>query len=106
MDKSPTAIHRIAPSDLHVLKTDRIWQEYLCRASGILFDRVDDDLLTMGQRFECPGCRRWHVAGIDGPMQTFFARPDGELECRSLPMDAAQRRSWRVEATSWTDDFQ
>jgi hypothetical protein len=103
--KPTTAIHRIAPSDFRVIETDRIWQEYECHASGISFDRVDDELLTLGQRFECPGCRRWHVAGIDGPKHTFLARPDGELEHRTLPMDAAQRRAWRLEAASWTDDF-
>jgi hypothetical protein len=105
MDRSPTTIQRIEPPDFRVVKTDRVWQEYLCRSSGIFFDRVNDELLTLGQRFECPGCGRWHVAGIDGPTQTFFARPDGELEYRSLPMDTAQCRAWRLEAASWTDDF-
>ena len=106
MDESQTSIPRIATSDLRIVKNDRIWQEYLCQLSGILFDRVDDELLTQGQRFECPGCRHWHVAGVDGPMQTFFARPDGELECRALPTDAVQRRSWLIEAALWAGEFQ
>ena len=103
MDKSLTAIHDIPSSELVVVKTERIWQEYLCQESAILFDRVDEDLLLRGQRFECLGCRRWHTAGIDGPTQTLVARPDGDLEYRPLPADAAERRAWLAEAASWNE---
>jgi len=101
MEESPTGRHRISPSGLVVATTERIWQEYLCHESAIVFDRVNDDLLIWGQRFECLGCRRWHTAGIDGPTQTFFARPDGGLENRLLPVDAAERRAWLAETASW-----
>ena len=104
MDKSPTGIHRIPSSELDVLKADRIWQEFVCQESAIVFERVDADLLIKGQRFECLGCRRWHTAGIDGPAHTFVARPDGELEYRRLPVDAAERRAWLAEAASWNED--
>ena len=113
MDKSLTAIHRIPSSELAVVTTERIWQEYLCHESAILFDRVDEELLLRGQRFECLGCRRWHTAGIDGPTRALLdeirrrsgelARPDGELEYRPLPADAAERRAWLEEAVSWNE---
>ena len=103
MDESPTGRHRTSPGGFVVATTERIWQEYLCHESAILFDRVDEDLLLRGQRFECLGCRRWHTAGIDGPTQTLVARPDGDLEYRPLPADAVERRAWLAEAASWNE---
>ena len=104
LDDSATVLYRANAGEVPVFKTNRVWQEYFCHLSGIEFDRVNDDLLTRGQRFECPGCLGWHMAGVDGPSQTYVARPDGELESRSLPADALERRAWLVEAASWNED--
>lgn len=80
---------------------ERIWQEYACEQSSIVFDRIGTQLLILGQRFECPGCRRMHTAGIDGPVDTVVLHPDGELEIRLLPASAAERDRWLGEVAAW-----
>ena len=101
MNDSPTVIHRIDANRFVGDTTERIWQEYTCEASGIDFDRVSAQLLLLGQRFECPGCRRMHTAGIDGPFETLLLHLDGELEYRPLPANAQQRQHWLDETADW-----
>lgn len=72
-----------------------LWQEYDCPACGIDFDIHEDRLLVAGESFDCSGCDGRHVAGVDGPTETYARRGAGsELVILPLPVDAAQRAAW------------
>ncbi|HJV76038.1 MAG TPA: hypothetical protein VJ654_17590 [Noviherbaspirillum sp.] len=70
-----------------------IWQEYDC-SSGIDFDLCESEILAEGESCYCSGCGGHHVAGKDGPTETFVEHDSGELEYRGLPKDAEEKAAW------------
>ncbi len=74
-----------------------IWQDYDCPNCGIDFDLHGADILAIGEKCYCSGCGQYHTAGID-IMQTCIHSSNGELECRGVPKDAAEKAAWIAEA--------
>ena len=78
-----------------------IWQEYDCPESGIDFDLDEADIVAVGEKFYCSGCRKHHTATRDFPANTYVRLSHGgELEFRGVPKDVDEKDAWRAEVTA------